>query len=201
MEMNQNGINVDGFKEWKNVVCWPGEHLTRTIEIRNQTNDNGLCKIKGDTRTKQGFVIDGDMQFVLCVGFVGEGSCHSIVVSFLAPRNNALGVKKSLLVFDYEAIDFDYDEDYSTIESFLIVQYLYLHVGNPDNYKILKPSLPYARKRFGTGNLAGGAVQVFTWDWMDVALLHYLRGESMAYAGVLLYQDGSMKWRRQKKRA
>jgi hypothetical protein len=61
--------------------------------------------------------------------------------------------------------------------------------------------LPYVRKRLDTGNVAGGAVKVFTWDWMDFALLHYLRGESTAYAGVLLDQDGSMKWRQQKKGA
>jgi hypothetical protein len=50
----------------------------------------------------------------------------------------------------------------------------------------LKPSSLDVRKRFGTGNLAGGAVKVFTWDWMDAALLHYPRGESTTYAGVLL---------------
>ncbi len=72
-------------------------------------------------------------------------------------------------------------------------------MSNPDNYKVLKLSLPYVRKRFGTGNMVGGASKVFTWDWMDVALLHYLRGESTAYAGILLDQNGSMKWHQWKK--
>jgi hypothetical protein len=121
-----------------------------------------------------------------CAGFVGEGSHQSINGSFLVLSNNALRVKKSLLGFDFKATDFDYYKDDSAIASFLFVCYLHLRVSNPDHYKILKLSLPYVRKRFGTGNVAGGAVKVFTWDWMDVALLHYLRAESMAYAGVLL---------------
>ncbi len=95
-------------------------------------------------------------------GIVREGSRCSMVVSFLAPRNNALGVKRSLLVFDLNATDFDYDEDDSAIASFLIVCYLCLRVGNPDDYKILKLSLPYVRKRSGTGNLVEGAANVFT---------------------------------------
>ncbi len=89
-------------------------------------------------------------------------------------------------MFDFKATNFDYDKDDSTIASFLILCYLHLHVSDPDDYKILMRSLPYVRKRFGTVNLAGGVVKVFTWDWMDAALLHYLRGESTAYAEVLL---------------
>jgi hypothetical protein len=112
-----------------------------------------------------------------------------------------MGVKKSLLVLDFKGTNFNYDEDDSAIASFLIVHYLHLHVSKPDNFKILMPSLPYVMKRFGTGNVAGGVVKVFTWDWMGIALLHYLRGESTAYAEILLDQDGSMKWHRQKKRA
>jgi hypothetical protein len=204
MEMNRYGIIVDGLEEWENVVCRPGKRLTRTIEIPNESDYEVPYKIKGDVATKQGFVIDGDMQFVLRARFVGEGSRRSVVVSFLAPRNNELGVKKSLLVFDFEATDFeatdfDYDEDDSAIASFSIVRYLYLRLGDPDDYKILKPSSPHVRRRFGTGNLAGGAVKVITWDWMDVAPLHYPRGESTAYAGFLLDRDGSMSWRRRKK--
>jgi hypothetical protein len=80
-------------------------------------------------------------------------------VSFLVPRNSVLGVKKSLLGFDFKGTNFDYDKDNSAIVSFLIVHYLHLHVSNPDNYEILKPSLPYVRKTFGTGNVAGGAVK------------------------------------------
>jgi hypothetical protein len=33
----------------------------------------------------------------------------------------------------------------------------------------------------------------------DLIMGHYLRGESTAYAGVLLDQNDSMKWRRRKK--
>jgi hypothetical protein len=54
-----------------------------------------ICKIKGDAATKQGFIIEGDICLMSHAGFVGEGSHRSIVVSFLAPMNNALGVKKS----------------------------------------------------------------------------------------------------------
>jgi hypothetical protein len=121
-------------------------------------------------------------------------------VSFLAPMNNSLGGKKSLLMFDFKATNSDNDKDDSAAAFFLIMRYLHLHVSDPDNFKILKPSLPYVRKRFGTGNMAGSATKVFTWDWMDAALSHYLRGKSTVYAGVLLNQDGSMKWHRQKKR-
>jgi hypothetical protein len=100
--------------------------------------------------------------------------------------NNALGGKKSLLMFDLKATNSDYDKDDSAAASFLIMHYLHLHVSDPNYYKRLKRSLPYIRKRFGTGNMAGGAAKVFTWDWMDAALSHYLRGESAEYAGVLL---------------
>ncbi len=134
MEMTQNGIIMDGFKEWENSLCRPGERLTCVIEIRNEFNYDVLCKTKGDAVTKQGFIIDRDMQFVGRVGFVGEGSRQSIIVPFLAPRNDALGVKKSLLVFDFKATNFDYDEDDSPIASFSIVRYLHLHVSIPDNY-------------------------------------------------------------------
>ena len=58
---------------------------------------------------------------------------------------------------------------------------------------------PMMGERIGTGNLAGGTVNTFAWDWIDGALLHHLRRESTAYAGVLLDTDGSMKWHRQKK--
>jgi len=47
--------------------------------------------------------------------------------------------------------------------------------------------------------MSGVMINAFMWDWMDGALLHHLRRESTAYAGVLLDKDGSMKWRRQKK--
>ncbi len=138
MEMTQNGIIVDGFKELENIVCQTGEHLTHMIQVQNKLDYNILCKIKGDTTMKQGFIVDGDMQFVSRAGFVGEGRHQSIVVSFLAPINYALGVKTSLLVFDFKATNFNYDEDYSTVTSFLIVRYLHLRVSDPDNYKILK---------------------------------------------------------------
>jgi len=52
---------------------------------------------------------------------------------------------------------------------------------------------PIIGDRFGTDNLAGGAVNSFT-CWMDGAQLHHLREEPMAHAEVLLDQDGSMKW-------
>jgi hypothetical protein len=100
--------------------------------------------------------------------------------------NNALGGKKSLLMFNFKATNSDYEENDSAAASFLIVCYLHLHVRDPDYYKILKPSLPYVRKRFGPGNMAGGAAKVFTWDWMDAALSIYPRGESSACAGLLL---------------
>jgi hypothetical protein len=45
---------------------------------------------------------------------------------------------------------------------------------------------PTMDNRFGTGNLAGSVVKVFMWAWIDVALIHYLRRESTAYAGMLL---------------
>ncbi len=202
MNMTQNGMILDGFKEWENVVCRPSKGLTHTIEVRNELDNNVLCTIKaikGDIAMKQGVIIGRDMQVVHQIGFVGEGSCQSIIVSFLVPMNNALGGKKSLLMFDFKAADFDYDKDDSAALSFLIMRYLHLHVSDPDYYKILKPSSSYVRKQFGTGNMAGGTEKVFTWDWMDAALSHYLRGESTAYAGVLLDRDGSMKWRRQKK--
>ncbi len=163
MEKNRNGIIVDGFEEWENVVCRPGERLTRRIEVRNESDYDVQCEIKGDAATKQGFVIEGDMRFVLRAGLLGEGSRRSIVLSFLAPRNNALGVKKSLLVFNFEAIDFDYDEDDSAIASFSIVRYLYLRVGDPDDYEILKPSSPYVRKRnqfYDNGNKFSNPVRV-----------------------------------------
>jgi hypothetical protein len=203
IEMTQNGIIVDGFKEWENVVCWPGKLLTHAIEVRNELNNNVLCTIKaikGDIMTKQGVIIGRDVQFVRRAGFLGEGSRQSIIVSFLALMNNAPGGKKSLLMFDLKATNSEYDKDDFAAVSFLIMRYLHLHVSDPDYYKLLKPSLPYVRKRFGKGNMAGGAAKVFTWDWMDAALSNYLRGESTAYAGVLLDQDCSMKWHWRKKR-
>jgi hypothetical protein len=57
--------------------------------------------------------------------------------------------------------------------------------------------------RFGKDYLVGGEVKSFTQDCMDISPLHYLMEEPTATAcvGVLLDQDDSMKWRRQKKRA
>ncbi len=147
-----------GFKEWETVVCRPGKRLTHTTEVRNELDNDVLCTIKaikGDVATKQGVIIGRDMQVVHRAGFVTEGSSQSIIVSFLAPMNNALGGKKSLLMFDFKATNTDYDEDDSTSASFLIMRYLHLHVSDPDYYKILKLSSPYVRKRFGTGNMAG----------------------------------------------
>ena len=60
---------------------------------------------------------------------------------------------------------------------------------------------PMMGERIGTGNPAGNTVNAATWDWIDGAPLHHLRRASTTYAGVLLDTDGSMKWRRQKKRA
>jgi hypothetical protein len=53
---------------------------------------------------------------------------------------------------------------------------------------------PMMGERIGTGNLAGGRVNAFAWDWIDDAPLHHLRRESTAYAEVLLDTDGSTKW-------
>jgi hypothetical protein len=64
MEMTQNGIIVDGFKEWENVVCQPSKHLTYTIEVQIELNNDVLCTIKaikGDVATKQGVIIGRDM--------------------------------------------------------------------------------------------------------------------------------------------
>jgi hypothetical protein len=55
-------------------------------------------------------------------------------------------------------------------------------------------------ERCGTGNPAGGTVNASMWHWMDSAPQYHLNRESTAYAGVLLDEDGSMKWHRQKKR-
>ena len=68
-----------------------------------------------------------------CAGFVGEGSHQSINGSFLVLSNNALRVKKSLLVFDFKATNFDYDKIDSVIAFFLIVHYPHLHGSNLDN--------------------------------------------------------------------
>jgi hypothetical protein len=76
MEMTQNAIIMDGFGEWENVLCQHGEHLTCMIEVWDEFDYDIFFKIKGDTTTEQGFVIDGDMGFVSCVGFDGEGSCQ-----------------------------------------------------------------------------------------------------------------------------
>jgi hypothetical protein len=156
MEMNRNGIAVGGFESWENAVCRPGERLARVVEIANSSNVDVLCDIKSEAASKQGFVVDGAARFVLhgrgASEFAGTGERRSITVSYQAPRHNALGIKKSLLVFDFKAIDFDYDEYYSdddnsgVIESFSIVRYLYLRVGDPDDYDLLKPSAPYVRK-------------------------------------------------------
>jgi hypothetical protein len=86
MELTQNGIIVDGFKEWENIVCRPGKRLTYMIEVQNELDNNVLCTIKaikGDITTKQGVIIGRDMQVVRQAEFVGEGSCQSIIVSFL----------------------------------------------------------------------------------------------------------------------
>jgi hypothetical protein len=59
--------------------------------------------------------------------------------------------------------------------------------------------VPMMGERCGTGSPAGGTVNASTWDWMDSAPLYHLSRESIAYAGVFLDKDGSMKWHRQKK--
>jgi hypothetical protein len=60
---------------------------------------------------------------------------------------------------------------------------------------------PMMGERIGTGNPAGGMVNAFACrDWIDGAPLHHLRRESTENAEVLIDKDGSMKWRRWKKR-
>jgi hypothetical protein len=67
MDMTQNGMIVDGFKECENVLYRPSKSLTHTIEVRNELDNNVLCTIKaikGDVATKQGVIIGRDVQFV-----------------------------------------------------------------------------------------------------------------------------------------
>jgi hypothetical protein len=136
-EEDQNGIVIDRFEEWEVKVCRLGERLARRIEIRNDSNVDVLCTIKGDVARQQGFVIDGDLTFEL-----RGGSSREIVVSFRATQ---MGVKKSLVVFDFRSIDFNDDED--SVDDFTIVRYIKLRVGDPDDYDILKPSSPYVKTK------------------------------------------------------
>ncbi|KAL3776572.1 hypothetical protein ACHAW5_000336 [Stephanodiscus triporus] len=137
LEEDQNGIVVDRFEEWEGKVCRLGERLARRIEIRNDSNVDVLCTVKGDVARQRGFVIDGDLDFEL------RGGCsREIVVSFRATQ---MGVKKSIISFDFRSIDFNDDEN--SVDEFTIVRYIHLRVGDPDDYDILKPSSPYAKTK------------------------------------------------------
>jgi hypothetical protein len=137
LEENRNGIVIDRFEEWEEKICRPGERLTRRIKIRNDSDVDVLCTVKGDAARQKRFVIDGDLNFEL-----RGGSSRKILVSFHATQ---MGVTKSLVVFDFRAIDFDDEED--SVEDFSIVRYICLRVGDPDDYDILKPSSPYVKTK------------------------------------------------------
>ena len=78
-----------------------------------------------------------------------------------------MGVKKLLVVFDFRAMDFDDDDDDDGEESaagatFLIARYIFLRVGDPEDFNILKPSSPYVRtrKRYYDGDKFSNPVRV-----------------------------------------
>jgi hypothetical protein len=161
LEEDRNGIIIDRFDDWEDRICRPGERLTRRIAIRNSSDVDFLCAAKGDAATQRGFVIDGDTSFEL----PGGGSRH-IDVSFAA-RGGEMGVKKSLVVFDFRAVDFDDDDDDDGGESaagatFSIARYIFLRVGDPDDFDILKPFSPYVRtrKRYYDGDKFSNPVRV-----------------------------------------
>ena len=135
LETNQNGIIINKF-EWEDRVYRLGERLTQCITIRNESDIEVLCTIKCDAAMQQGFSIDGALKFPL-----NSGSSQEIVVSFLA---RTMGVKKSLLVFEFESIDFDEGD---SMDVFSIARYIFLRVGDPDDYDLLKASSPYVKAK------------------------------------------------------
>jgi hypothetical protein len=148
LESNKNGIIITSklFDQWKDTVCKVNERVTQNITIENESKTTMLCTVNCNAANQQGFSIDGPLHFELKGGY----SCE-LIVSFLTTSTRAMGIKKSLLVFNFQTINDDDDDDELLFDdgkedgTFSIVRYIFLRVGDPTDYNLLKPSSPYLK--------------------------------------------------------
>ena len=135
LESNRNGIFIDnidfGLDGKEGGICRLGHRVTQEVSIRNESDIDVICTIKGGAARQRGIVIEGDdTELELPAG------------SFLPKM---LGITKSIVVFDFEPIDVD--EEDSIEEAFSIVRYISIRAGDPDDYEIIKPTAPYIKKK------------------------------------------------------
>mmetsp|Transcript_32507 Transcript_32507/g.68348 ORF Transcript_32507/g.68348 Transcript_32507/m.68348 type:complete len:304 (+) Transcript_32507:252-1163(+) len=135
LESNRNGIVIDNV-EWEDNICRIGQRVTRQVSIRNESDIDLLCTIKGGAARQRGIILDGEPDIDL-----PAGSSYSITVSFLPKM---MGITKSIVVFDFSPNDAD-DNDYD--QAFSIVRYISIRAGDPDDFALLKPTAPYIKKR------------------------------------------------------
>jgi len=139
LESNRNGLiidNIDLGAECEGSICRIGYWATQQASIRNESDIDVYCTVKGDAAGQRNIIVEGDSRFEL-----RAGTSNSIKVSFL-PK--VMGITKSIIVLDFAPIDLDEDD---SIENFSIARYIHIRAGDPDDYAILKPTAPYIKKK------------------------------------------------------
>ena len=142
LESNRNGIFIDsidfGLDGKEGGICRLGHRVTQEVSIRNESDIDVICTIKGGAARQRGIVIERDD-----TGFeLPAGSFINFTFTFLPKM---LGITKSIVVFDFEPIDIE--EEDSIEEAFSIVRYISIRAGDPDDYEIIKPIAPYIKKK------------------------------------------------------
>ncbi|KAL7534989.1 hypothetical protein ACHAXR_006195 [Thalassiosira sp. AJA248-18] len=140
LESNRNGMIIDNIDLGSGAgcegnICRIGSAVTQQVHIRNESDSDVYCTVKGGAAMQRGINIDGDSHFEL-----RAGSSNFINVSYVPKM---MGITKSIVVFDFSPINFD-EED--SIDAFSIARYISIRAGDPDDYAILKPTAPYIKK-------------------------------------------------------
>ncbi|KAL7547350.1 hypothetical protein ACHAWF_010666 [Thalassiosira exigua] len=136
MESNREGVSADRIKLGEGGICRVGHRALQEVWIRNDSDVDLYCTVKGDAARQRGISVGGEPEFEL-----PAGASEAIDVGHL-PRHN--GIARSVVVFNFDPVDLD-EED--SVEAFSIVRYVSIRAGDPDDYDIVKPTAPYVKRR------------------------------------------------------
>ena len=135
LERNRNGVQIDfihfGLEE--DSAAPLREALQQNIVIRNDSPNDIEVQVINDIAKKRNVVVEDPKAFVL-----PSGKFQHVSIRFTP---TAVAVLKTLITFTIYPLN-------CNVQQFSIARYITVRSGNPEDYKILKPSSPYKKKVF-----------------------------------------------------
>ncbi len=132
IEKNRKGMEVEliTFELNDNSIARLGTEIMQEVEVTNNSSETVNVTIKDKLAFKKGFTVTGNKAFSL------EGNTSKNVAVNYTPRQT--GVTKCILSFEFSSV---------TFAPFIIVRYLSVNGGDPDDFSIVKPSTPFQKKK------------------------------------------------------